>query len=358
VVSEPVVHHAPVKKTTSWWAVATIFLFLILCGILLYNFDNGFRGNVNGAAEKIGLGKLVADKDDTKKTPAQPQEKFQMNLTIVYNKEDANQKETIVTYLNNIENNLQNTRVVPTWLDKNDPQGKDYISKLDAKYLPIFITDDSIQKHPQYALFAPAIKNVNGIQVFQSEGMEYLKIPEIGQARVKGADPKKAKLVIMEYVSMTCGFCKMMNPVINNIATKYGKDVAVVTKHFDRGGIDSLLAQSTECAGDQGKFDKMKDLLFDKQADLFTATQDPKNAEKAVNDKIAEIAKLSGANSDKVMACIKSGKYAQLVKDQTKEGTEFGIIGTPSLFVGTQFVGGAMDEANFTKLVEAQLNKK
>jgi hypothetical protein len=122
-----------------------------------------------------------------------------MKMHIVFNKDDQNMKSTIEKYLQNIEKNLTNTKVEAAWLDKNDAQGQALISKLGAKYLPIFVTDSSIQTHPKFSAFSGAVTTKNGEYVLNSEGMEYIEIPAVGDGRVLGVSPEKAKVRIIEY---------------------------------------------------------------------------------------------------------------------------------------------------------------
>ncbi|MCC7431996.1 thioredoxin domain-containing protein [Candidatus Peregrinibacteria bacterium] len=340
-----------VKKPFPWWVLSTMILLVLFIGMLLFQYNKDFRTNLTGMMNAVGLSKTETP-TTTKREP------FVMGMTIVYNQSDATQKSTLENYLGNVERNLDNTKVDAKWVDKDSAEGKKIIDQTEAKYLPVLTTDESITKHPQYSMFAPAISIKDGLYVFQSEGMEYLKRPEIGDARVQGADPATAKVVIIEYASMTCHYCQQMHPILENILKKYGNQVALVTKNYDRGSIDSILEQSVECAADQGKFSQMVGNLYEKQNDLFTALQKGTGAEDAIYAIIKQTASNSGANGEKVLACVKEGKYAEKVARQTKEGQEFGVMGTPSFFVNEKFIGGAMEEANFTALIEQEINKK
>lgn len=343
--------HRKKKSSFPWWGLLSLLLVLVFGTILLYEYNRDFKNNFNKLISSTGLFKMEEQQAVAVKEP------FMMKMNIVYNKDDARMKQTIDQYLQNIERNLENTKVSATWLDKNDAKAQELINKLDSKFLPIFTTDSTIQKHPQYSLFAPAITVNSGEYQFQSEGMEYLKTPEVGDARVLGAAPEKAKVKIIEYNSMSCGYCKAMHPILQNIIKKYGDRVSLITKNYDRGGIDSVLGQAVECAADQGRFDQMLTAMFNHQADIFTAMQSPEKAEDAVYEQLKSAAKEAGANGDTMLACVKSGKYADKVSKHTAEGQEFGVIGTPGFFINNRFIGGAMEEGAFTALIEEALNK-
>lgn len=342
------------KANFPWWGLITLILILVFATVLLYEYNKDFRSNFSNLVNSTGLYKIQTDN----KTD-QNQEKFTMKMTIVSNQADANQKATIDKYLQNIEMNLKNTKVDATWLDKNSNEGKAIIEKVSAKYLPIFTTDESIIKHPQYALFAGALKKIDdtdNIYQFSSEGMEYLTTPEIGDARVIGEDPAKAKVVIIEFASLTCHYCQTMQPILDKIVKAHPNEVSWVVKNFDRGSIDSELEQAAECAADQGKFNQMMDVMYAKQNDFFGTVQDA-DPKTALYNEIEKSAKEAGANSDKVLACVKAGTHADKVAKSTAQGQEFGVIGTPSFFINKTFLGGALGEAEFIKMVEDELKK-
>jgi protein-disulfide isomerase len=348
---------SPDKRSFPWWGVLSLILILVFGTIMLYENHQGFRQNLNNMINATGLVKIGNAGTTSETGTVAKQDPFQMKMTIIYNQEDQVMKQSIEKYLTNIETNLQNTKVSATWLDKNDPKAKELISKLNSKYLPVFVTDESITKHPQYSAFSQAVIQKNGEYQFQSEGMEYLEIPKVGGARYLGAKPDKAKVVVMEYASFSCGYCKAMYPILQKMIKQYGDKVSLVIKHYNRGGIDVILAQSVECAADQGKLDSMMAKLYDKEGDFYNAMQNQEDPEKAVYEQLKDAAKQAGANSDKVLECVKSGKYADLISKDTNEGLAYGIFGTPSLFINQKFLGGAVEEPAFFKLIETELNK-
>ncbi len=338
--------------TFSWWALLSTILILVFVTILVYQNNVTFRQNVNKFVASTGL---VSENNNTSNT-VNNAPVFNMKMNIVYNKDDAYMEKTIKDYLVNIENNLGNTKVDANWVDKNSDEGKAIIEALNAKFLPIFTTDSSITKHPKYTQFAPAINVVGDIYHFQSEGMEYLVTPEVNDANHMGANPETAKVKIIEYMSLTCSYCKTMQPILEKAMDKYGKDVVWVVKHYDRGGIDSLLAQGAECAAEQNKFEEMMSDVFARQSEIGSAITSEETMKKDVIEQLKISAKNVKINTDKLASCVESGKYAQKVEDQTKEGLEFGIMGTPGFFINNRFIGGATDEETFMKIIEEQLN--
>jgi len=336
-------------KSFNFWPILTFVLLIAFIGIIAYQYSMPFRAQVDSILSRKttpAASEVVAQKDT-----------FVIPFTVVYNPQDAQQKPVIEKYLQNVENNLENTKTTVNWLSSADQQGKDLLEKSGRKYLPLFITDESIKQHPQFASFALALDQKNGMYVFKSEGMQYLEAPAVGDARFIGADPAKAEVVIVEYQSMTCHFCQQMHPIFEELVKKYPKQVSVVDKHFDRGGPDQLLGAAIECAGDQGKFNEMMTAVYADQQNLFAALQkdpDPNKAAKQFVDEKVKSLKLSASKFD---ACINTGNYQTKVQNHTQEAQEFGIQGTPSFFVNKQFVGGAIDKDALETLVQAELKK-
>ncbi|MCC6643694.1 thioredoxin domain-containing protein [Candidatus Peregrinibacteria bacterium] len=340
------------KKQFPWWGLISLVLILVFASILLYEYNKDFRNNVVNLANSTGVIKMnKVDSGNSK-----PVEKSPINLTIVYNKDDANQKAAIDQYVKNIETNLPNTKANATLVDKNEQQAKDIIAKLGAKYIPIFTTDESIKKHPLYPQFSEAILEKDGLMAFVAEGMEYLELPPIGDARTVG-NPNNAKVTIMEYVSLSCHYCNEMQPIIAKVLDKYPNDVAWIYKNYDRGGIDQVLNGAVECAADQGRVEQMVNAMFSQQTDIFAAAQGA-SAEQGIYDQISIAAKAAGANPAKVLACTKEGTYNEKIQKQTAEGQEYGVMGTPGFFINGKFLGGAVSEADFMKIIDDELNKK
>ena len=95
------------------------------------------------------------------------------------------------------------------------------------------------------------------------------KGPDIAGASVEG-DPN-AKVVIAEFSDFQCPFCKQwIDQSLRQLRTQLGDDVALAFMHFPivqihpNAGNASLVAI---CAGQQGKFWEMHDLLFARQAE-------------------------------------------------------------------------------------------
>src|SRR5207237_7966585 len=54
----------------------------------------------------------------------------------------------------------------------------------------------------------------------------------VGDAPVKGADAKHAKVTIVQFSDFQCPFCSRVEPTIDQVMKEYGKDVRVAFKQL------------------------------------------------------------------------------------------------------------------------------
>jgi len=107
-------------------------------------------------------------------------------------------------------------------------------------------------------------------------------------------------------------------------------------------------AMTSSCAQEQGKFWEMADLLYKKQEEWGEATG--KDIFKKYGIQI-------GLNTVQFNQCLDEDKYLEEIQNDQKLAEEFGISGTPSGFIGDQFMGGVLQEEQFKSAIEAQLAK-
>ena len=120
--------------------------------------------------------------------------------------------------------------------------------------------------------------------------------------------------------------------------------------HFAFLGEESILAaQASECAAEQDKFWEFHDLIFTPPADGSRRQLDIKNLKLLAGE-----LELNQADFD---TCLDSGKYEDLVNNQTRTFQGIGVSSTPSFIVNGQPVVGAQPFENFQQIIEAELAK-
>lgn len=157
----------------------------------------------------------------------------------------------------------------------------------------------------------------------------------VGDDAVKG-DPK-AKVVVVEFSDYQCPFCKRH---VQNTLSQLDKEyvatgrVRYVFRDFPLEGIHPQAAKASEaayCAGEQGKYWEMHELLF--------ANQQALKIENLL--KYGETAKLDGT---RFKGCLEVGKYGDKVRQNAAEGRRLGISGTPTSFVGVAGPDGKLTQ--------------
>jgi protein-disulfide isomerase len=101
-------------------------------------------------------------------------------------------------------------------------------------------------------------------------------------------------------------------------------------------------AAASRCAGEQGKFWEFHDALFADQSKL----KEP--------ELIAE-AKALSLDEKSFQSCPASGKFKAQIDADRREGTRFGVNGTPGFFINGVSLYGAQPQAEFEKIIDAAL---
>ena len=106
-------------------------------------------------------------------------------------------------------------------------------------------------------------------------------------------------------------------------------------------------AEAAECAGDQNAFWEYHDYLF--------SHQNGENQGAFSKDNLKVFAADMKLDTAAFNTCLDSGKYTQLVTDQTNLGRGLGVQSTPTFAVNGQPVVGAIPYENFKQTIDALL---
>jgi protein-disulfide isomerase len=145
-----------------------------------------------------------------------------------------------------------------------------------------------------------------------------------------------APVMIEEWADFQCPACgqfaRLTEPQLLSTYVAKGQ-VDLVFHHFAFLGQESnWAAEAAECASEQGKFFEYHDKLYASQAGENRGAFSKDNLKKLGAD-------LGLATS--FNACVDSGRYAQVVRDDTKVGEGRGVQATPTLFVNGRKIEGA-----------------
>jgi len=139
-------------------------------------------------------------------------------------------------------------------------------------------------------------------------------------------------VTIVEYGDFECPNCKQAAPALKLLLERFAGRVRVVFRHFPLEEVHPhalAAAEAAECAGGQGKFWEMHDLLFANQDHLKT-NQLHSYAERLQLD----MARYTSEMDDEV--------YRQRIREQMDGARRSGVRATP-----TFFVNGRLQDVSF-----------
>ncbi len=159
------------------------------------------------------------------------------------------------------------------------------------------------------------------------------------------AGPEGASVTIVEFSDFQCPYCaRVSSNLLPQIRKTYGDKVRFVFRDFPLDTHKEAVpaAVAARCAGRQGKFWEMHDMLFSRQKELGGPFY-----EKAGKEIGLDMAKFS--------ECRKDPKVAEAVKSDGSEGARLGVNSTPTFFVNGLVVEGAIPFEEFRKTVDEEL---
>ena len=163
-----------------------------------------------------------------------------------------------------------------------------------------------------------------------------------------------AQIVIIEFSEYQCPFCsKMYQEIYPDLKKDFidtGK-VKYVYRDFPLTIHPNAVnaAMAAECAGDQGQYFAMHDLLFENQTNWANEDNPKKNFD--------EYATGLRLNATTFSECYESKKYADEIAKDKEEGIAYGVQVTPTLFInGKLFRGVPNSYANLRSIIEDELS--
>lgn len=153
-----------------------------------------------------------------------------------------------------------------------------------------------------------------------------------------------APIKLDEYSDFQCPYCRQFfeNTEAKLMETFVADGTVYFTYHSFGEFIGSESAGSAEaayCAGDQGKFWEMHDIIF--------TNQQGENAGAFVDRRLIAFAENLGLDMNTFKSCFNGGNYKDLIAQDAKDGLAAGVKATPS-FVMSYTVNGEIK----TKLIE------
>jgi protein-disulfide isomerase len=140
--------------------------------------------------------------------------------------------------------------------------------------------------------------------------------------------PDHAPVTVVEYGDFECPSCKQATGAVKLMLARFDERVRLVFRHFPLEGVHPhalRAAEAAECAGGQGKFWSMHDLLFENQLHLR-------------QPQLLEYAQRLGLDMPRFTAEMDDEIYLQRVREHQRSGDASGVRGTPTFFVNDRLL--------------------
>ncbi len=192
--------------------------------------------------------------------------------------------------------------------------------------------------------------------------MQQQQIPPITKVASVNTDgaPTKGKadapVTMVEFADFQCPFCsRFASDTLQQLVKTYvdtGK-IKFVYKEFPLPfhSNSQPAAMAAECANEQAKFWPYHDKLYATQT-----TWDNQDSN-TVKNTFKQYAASLGLNAASFNSCLDSSKYSDKIQKQSSEGSQYGVSGTPTFYVGNQKAGymqivGAQPVSSFEQLIK------
>ncbi len=235
-------------------------------------------------------------------------------------------------------------------VDVNSPQGQALAEKYEINAIPAYIYEKDVEDSANFERVAKAMLDKGDAYLIHpaaTRAGKYLNPPGEDDDPMLG--DKDAPVIIVEFSDFECPFCKRFHdetlPKIKEQYIRTGK-VRFVYRDFPLPFHPDAqkTAEAAECADDQGQFWAYHDELFENQQALGT-------------EKLKQYAQDLSLDMEEFNSCFDSGKHADEVKADLKDGANSGVSGTPTFFIGDELVSGAQPFSVFKTVIDAKLKE-
>ena len=158
--------------------------------------------------------------------------------------------------------------------------------------------------------------------------------------------PQDAPVTLVVFDDYQCPYCKALEPVLQQVLTKYPKEAKLVVKQFPLSQIHDFArkaAIAALAASKQGKFWEMHSKLFANQEQLSDA-------------KVEEIARELKLDMKKFTEDQKDPTIASQIDTDTKHAVEAKVPGTPAIYINGKLLN-QRSLAGFQQAIDGELKK-
>jgi protein-disulfide isomerase len=169
--------------------------------------------------------------------------------------------------------------------------------------------------------------------------------------------PPDAKVTLVEFVDPECESCAAFGPVIKKLITDYEGRLRFVLRYMPLHPNSVPAGNFLEAAGEQDKYWRAQELLFQRQGEWGERHGAPASAPKPdVPALFEKYAVDLGLDVARVKAAISENKFGAKFERDRRDGQSLGVRQTPTIFVNGRRLT-RLSEADLRALIEDELKK-
>ena len=172
----------------------------------------------------------------------------------------------------------------------------------------------------------------------------------VAQTRHFKGDPN-APVTVIEFADFQCPYCgRFYAQTEPQIYEQYIQSGKVRLGYFNfafLGQESQWAAEAAECAADQNIFWEYHDKLYDSQSG--------ENQGAFNKDNLKKFAEELGLDTNTFNECLDSGKYTQLIQEESSTASSIGVRSTPTFLINGQAVVGAQPFEIFEQTIDSLL---
>lgn len=161
--------------------------------------------------------------------------------------------------------------------------------------------------------------------------------------------PSGAAVTIVEYSDFQCVGCGQLALVLNLLQQEFPNDLRIVFRHYPQLNTNNksgLALMAAESAGEQGKFWEMHDLLFTRQQEWASLSE--QDFQNWLNDRTSEI----GLNNSQYAASMFGPGMMNLPNQLFADAVDLNIPGVPFLLINGEIYDGPVDYTNLSIVIK------
>jgi len=246
--------------------------------------------------------------------------------------------------------------IVPKQIGVNSEEGEKLLKKTGSKAIPVFVFTKTIEKSEVFPKIQNVLSEKDGLYVLDTSVLgvagKYTELPPFESKNQEVLGNPEAKISIIEFSDFQCPYCKVFYESLDKLLKEgdYKNKVKVSFKHLPLSfhAQSNNAAMAAECAGEQNRFWDMYNLLYSKQNDWQGSEGTAKFKTYAVSLKL---------DTAKFNQCMDTNKLQGDIHTDKELAKEYNISGTPAIFVGDEFISGAIQYEELKSKVDALLAK-